>query len=158
MILCISAVSVVTSPFSFLVLLFWDFPFSSWWAWLMVYQFCLSSQRVSFSFIDFCYRFLHFFFIYFWSDFFFLWYVGLSLLWPLPLRSTGSRRSGSAAMAHGPSHSAACGIFPDRGTNPCPLHRQAHSQPLRHQGSPSDLIFMISFLLLTLWVFLFFFL
>ncbi|XP_073664255.1 transmembrane protease serine 13 isoform X2 [Tursiops truncatus] len=27
-------------------------------------------------------------------------------------------------MAHGPSRSAACGIFPDRGTNPCPLHRQ----------------------------------
>ncbi|XP_067609662.1 COX assembly mitochondrial protein homolog isoform X4 [Pseudorca crassidens] len=30
----------------------------------------------------------------------------------------------------------ACGILPDRGTNPCPLHRQADSQPLRHQGSP----------------------
>ncbi|XP_049552741.1 L-seryl-tRNA(Sec) kinase isoform X1 [Orcinus orca] len=37
----------------------------------------------------------------------------------------GSGRAGSAAMAHGPSRSAACGIFPDRGTNPCPLHRQA---------------------------------
>ncbi|XP_029093266.1 CUGBP Elav-like family member 2 isoform X8 [Monodon monoceros] len=61
---------------------------------------------------------------------------GLSLLWPLPLRSTGSRRAGSAAMAHGPSRSAACGIFPDRGTNPCPLHRQADFQPLNHQGSP----------------------
>ncbi|XP_032476981.1 tropomodulin-3 isoform X4 [Phocoena sinus] len=63
-------------------------------------------------------------------------YTGLSLLWPLPLRSTGSGRAGSAAMAHGPSRSAACGIFLDRGTNPCPLHRQADSQPLRHQGSP----------------------
>ncbi|XP_049556957.1 ubiquitin carboxyl-terminal hydrolase isozyme L3 isoform X1 [Orcinus orca] len=31
----------------------------------------------------------------------------------------------------------ACEIFPDQGTNPCPLHRQADSQPLRHQGSPS---------------------
>ncbi|XP_060140367.1 RNA polymerase II subunit A C-terminal domain phosphatase SSU72 isoform X3 [Globicephala melas] len=39
-------------------------------------------------------------------------------------------------MAHGPSRSAACGIFPDRGTNLCSLHRQADSQPLRHQGSP----------------------
>ncbi|XP_073665617.1 receptor activity-modifying protein 3 isoform X1 [Tursiops truncatus] len=47
----------------------------------------------------------------------------------------GSGRAGSAAMAHGPSRSAACGIFPDRGMNPCPLHRQADSQPLRHQGS-----------------------
>ncbi|XP_060163103.1 polycomb protein SCMH1 isoform X14 [Globicephala melas] len=55
--------------------------------------------------------------------------------------SRGSRRAGSAAMAHGPSCSAACGILPDRGTNPCPLHRQADSQPLRHQGSPSQLLF-----------------
>ena len=39
-------------------------------------------------------------------------------------------------MAHGPSRSAACGIFPDQGSNPCPLHWQADSQPLRHQGSP----------------------
>ncbi|XP_073653911.1 CUE domain-containing protein 1 isoform X2 [Tursiops truncatus] len=51
----------------------------------------------------------------------------------------GSGRAGSAAMAHGPSRSAACGILPDRGTNPCPLHRQADSQPLRHQGSPTGL-------------------
>ena len=39
-------------------------------------------------------------------------------------------------VAHGPSCSAACGIFPDQGSNPCPLHWQADSQPLRHQGSP----------------------
>ena len=39
-------------------------------------------------------------------------------------------------MAHGPSRSAACGIFPDQGSNPCPLHWQADSQSLRHQGSP----------------------
>ncbi|XP_067591978.1 COMM domain-containing protein 8 isoform X2 [Pseudorca crassidens] len=30
-------------------------------------------------------------------------YMGLSLLWPLPLWSTASRHAGSAAMAHGPS-------------------------------------------------------
>ena len=30
----------------------------------------------------------------------------------------------------------ACGIFPDQGLNPCSLHWQADSQPLRHQGSP----------------------
>ena len=46
--------------------------------------------------------------------------VGLSLSWPLLLRSTGSRRAGSAIVAHGPSRSAACGIFPDQGSNPCP--------------------------------------
>ena len=62
--------------------------------------------------------------------------VGLSLSWPLLLRSTGSRRAGSVIVAHGPSCSAACGIFPDQGSNPCPLHWQAESQPLRHQGSP----------------------
>ena len=62
--------------------------------------------------------------------------VGLSLSRPLLLRSTGSRRAGSAIVAHGPSRSAACGIFPDQGSNPCPLHWQADSQPLRHQGSP----------------------
>ena len=61
---------------------------------------------------------------------------GLSLSWPLSLWSTGSRRTASAVVAHGPSCSTACGIFPDQGSNPCPLHWQADSQPLRHQGSP----------------------
>ena len=62
--------------------------------------------------------------------------AGLSLSLPLLLRSTGSRRAGSVVVAHGPSCSAACGIFPDQGSNPCPLNWQADSQPLRHQGSP----------------------
>ena len=61
--------------------------------------------------------------------------AGLSLSWPL-LWSTGSRRAGSAIMAYGPRCSAACGILPDQGSNPCPLHWQAESQPLPHQGSP----------------------
>ena len=30
-------------------------------------------------------------------------------------------------MAHGLSCSAACGIFPDQGSNPCPLHWQEDS-------------------------------
>ena len=62
--------------------------------------------------------------------------AGLSLSRPLLLRSTGSRRAGSAIVAHGPSRYAARGIFPDQDSNPCPLHWQADSQPLRHQGSP----------------------
>ena len=57
--------------------------------------------------------------------------AGLSLSWPLLLRSTGS-----VVVAHGPSCSVACGILPDQGSNPCPLHQQADSQPLHHQGSP----------------------
>ena len=67
--------------------------------------------------------------------------VGLSLSRPLLLRSRGSRRAGSVIVAHGPSHSTARGILPDQGSNPCPLHRQADSQPLCHQGSPNVLIF-----------------
>ena len=67
--------------------------------------------------------------------------TGLSLSRPLLLWSTGSRRAGSAVVAHRPSHSVACGIFPDQGSNPCPLHWQADSQPLCHQGSPRNLFF-----------------
>ena len=63
--------------------------------------------------------------------------MGLSLSRPLLLRSTGSRRAGSVVVVHGPSCSVACGIFPDQGSNPCPLHWQADSQPLCHQGSPN---------------------
>ena len=66
----------------------------------------------------------------------------------LSLPSTGSRWAGSAIVAHGPSRSAACGILPDQGSNPCPLHWQADSQPLRHQGSPLDyfLIYVLAYL------------
>ena len=77
-------------------------------------------------------------------------YAGLSLSRPLLLRSIGSRRAGSVIVVHGPSRSAACGIFPDQGSNPCPLHWQADSQPLRHQGSPSFL-----FLINLFYVFIF---
>ena len=62
--------------------------------------------------------------------------AGLSLSRPLLLRSTGSRCAGSVVVAHGLSCSAARGILPDQDPNPPPLHWQADSQPLRHQGSP----------------------
>ena len=64
--------------------------------------------------------------------------TGLSLSRPLLLRSTGSRRAGSVVVAHEPSCSVACGIFPDQGSNLHPLHWQADSPPLRHQGSPRE--------------------
>ena len=48
--------------------------------------------------------------------------AGLSLSCPLLLRSTGSRHAGLVIVAYGPSCSAACGILPDQGSNPCPLH------------------------------------
>ena len=77
--------------------------------------------------------------------------TGLSLSRPLLLRSTGSRRSGSVVVAHGPGCSAACGIFPDQGSNPCPLHWQAASQPLRHQGSPRFHFSKVLFFFLLSW-------
>ena len=56
--------------------------------------------------------------------------MGFSLL----LWSTGTWPS--VVAAHGPSYSAACGVFLDQGSNLCPLHWQADSYPLCHQGSP----------------------
>ena len=73
--------------------------------------------------------------------------AGLSLSRPLLLQSTDSRRAGSVVVAHGLSCSVACGIFPDQGSNPCPLHWQADSQPLRHQGSPK-IFFVLSIMLI----------
>ena len=73
--------------------------------------------------------------------------TGLSLSWPLPLQSTSSRHAGSIVVAHGLSCSAVCGIFPDQGSNPCPLHWQADSQPLRHQGSPNNILNQLYFFL-----------
>ena len=53
---------------------------------------------------------------------------------------SGRRLPGSRAqtvvVAHRLSCSAACGIFPDQGSNPCLLHWQMDSLPLSHQGSP----------------------
>ena len=82
--------------------------------------------------------------------------AGLSLSRPLPLRSTGSRHAGSVIVAHGPNCSAACGILPDQGSNPCPLHRQADSQPLHHQRSPvGRFLITVSISLLVIGLFLF---
>ena len=78
----------------------------------------------------FIYLFFHLF-IYFWLCWVFVSVQGLSLVvasggpsssrcagfslsWPLLLQSTGSRCAGSVVVAHGPSCSAACGIFPDQ--------------------------------------------
>ena len=116
----------------------------------------------------------HLFIIYFWLCWVFVSVRGLSLVvasgghsssrctslslsWPLLLRSTGSRRAGSLVVAHGPSCSAACGIFPDQGLNPCSLHWQADSQPLAPPGKPLhcplfDLLWLALELSWRLWV------
>ena len=68
MVLGISAVSVFTSPFSFIILLIWVFSLF----FLMNRPKGLSIfyllKESAFSFIDLCYHFLQFFFMYFWSD------------------------------------------------------------------------------------------
>ena len=42
----------------------------------------------------------------------------------------------AVGVIHGLTCLTACGIFPDQGSNLHPLHWQAASQPLDHQGSP----------------------
>ena len=65
--------------------------------------------------------------------------TGLPLSRSLLLRSTGSRRAGSAIVAHGPRCSAACGIFPARaGTRvPC-IGRQI----INHCATREALLFL----------------
>ena len=57
--------------------------------------------------------------------------ISFSLRWLFLQQSTDSRRMGFHC-------SAACGILPDQELNPCRLHRQVHSYPLYHQGSPAS--------------------
>ena len=47
-----------------------------------------------------------------------------------------SRACGLSSRGTQASLLVACGILPDQGSNPCPLHQQADSLPLDHQGSP----------------------
>ena len=41
-----------------------------------------------------------------------------------------SGHAGSVVLVHRVSHFTACGVFPDQGLNPCPLHREADSHQL----------------------------
>ena len=104
-------------------------------------------------------------FIYFWLCWVFIYVRGLSLVAasgghslsrPLLLRSTGSRRAGSVVVAHGPSCSAACGIFPDQGSNPCPSALAGRFSTTAPPGKPYFyfLIFNFNFNFLPNWHFL----
>jgi len=44
---------------------------------------------------------------------------------------------GSVVLAHRLHSNLACGTFLDQGSNLCPLHCQANSYPLYHQGNPA---------------------
>ena len=62
-----------------------------------------------------------------------------------PVQSTALGRVGSIVEAHGLSCPMACGTFPDRGSNPCPLHCKADSSQQDHQGNPRDFKFLFSY-------------
>ena len=47
----------------------------------------------------------------------------------------------SVVEAHELSCSAACGIFPHQGSNPCPLQRQAHFYPMYHKASSTGFLY-----------------
>ena len=49
----------------------------------------------------------------------------------------GFKSMGSVVMGSGLRGPTACRIFPEQGSNPCPLHWQVDSSPLDHQGSPT---------------------
>ena len=48
-------------------------------------------------------------------------------MWASVVVARGLYSAGSVVVAHGLSCSAACGIFLDQGSNPCPLHWQVDS-------------------------------
>ena len=52
---------------------------------------------------------------------------GLFLAMASLVAAHGLQNVGSVVVAHGLSHSVTCGIFPDQGLNPCPLHWQVDS-------------------------------
>ena len=54
------------------------------------------------------------------------------------MRSTGSTARGLSSCGMWALVPKACGIFPDQGSNLCPLYWQADSYPLYHQGGPSQ--------------------
>ena len=52
---------------------------------------------------------------------------GLWGVWAQDLGFLGSRAAGSVVVMHGLTCSVARGIFPNQGSNPCPLHCKADS-------------------------------
>ena len=76
-------------------------------------------------------------------DFIFGYSVHRLLVVAASLVDHGLSSAGSVVVACGLSCSEACGIFLDQGSNPCPLHWQADSYLLDHQGN-STFSFLLS--------------
>ena len=62
------------------------------------------------------------------------------------------QRTGSIVAVCGLSGSAACGIFPDQGLNPCLLLWQVDFCPLCHQGSPLCNFLILFFFIVVLFL------
>ena len=69
-----------------------------------------------------------------------LWLLGLS--------------TGSTFVVHGLHYSAACGIFPDQGSNPCHLHWQMDSIPLSSWGSPRYIKYLFIFIFIFIFLYM----
>ena len=86
------------------------------------------------------------FFFFNWAEFsllhvgfFWLWWAGATLrcrAQALGTQASVMQHLGLVVVVHGLSCSKACGIFQDEAYNSYPLHWQAYSYPLNHQGSP----------------------
>ena len=117
----------------------------------------LKAYVLNFSFLFYCFSsqfflFVHYLFIYLWPRWVFVAARRLFLVvasgatlrcgvWASHCGAWALGARASVVVAHGFSCSVACGIFPDQGLNPCPLHWQADSEPLCHQGSPCPFFF-----------------
>ena len=68
--------------------------------------------------------------------------------------SVGSRGVGSVVVAHGLSHSVACGIFLDQRLNMCPLYWPGNFQPLDHHRVPAKFFFNKNYMKLSkkIWI------
>ena len=79
--------------------------------------------------------------------------AGLSLSRPLLLWSTGSRRTGSVIVAHGPSCSAACGILPRPGLEPASPALAGRLSTTAPPGKPCNLSYNETISTIMLWTF-----
>ena len=59
----------------------------------------------------------------------------LQSTWASGSQARERRLSGSGVKAHWLNCSEECGVFPDYGSDPCPLRWQVDSYPLYHEGS-----------------------
>ena len=62
--------------------------------------------------------------------------------WASAVAAHGLQSTGSVVVMNRLSCSLACGLLLEQILNPCPVHWQADSQPLDHQGKPLHFLFI----------------